>query len=49
MLKARERVQNPLSYETDDTIVDDQSWKTRVDSATSPDRPRWLDPLFTDE
>ncbi|QDV45289.1 hypothetical protein Enr13x_51650 [Stieleria neptunia] len=34
---------------TDDAIVDDQSWKTRLDSATSPDRPRWLEPLFTDE
>nr|WP_161501536.1 DUF3160 domain-containing protein [Rhodopirellula sp. SM50] len=34
---------------TDDAIVDDQSWKTRVDSANSPARPNWLKPLFTDE
>ncbi|MCS7466936.1 DUF3160 domain-containing protein [Stieleria sp. ICT_E10.1] len=34
---------------SDDSVVDDQAWKTRVDSVTSPHRPRWLEPLFTDE
>jgi hypothetical protein len=34
---------------TDNEIVDDESWKTRIDSATIPARPRWLEPLFTDD
>lgn len=34
---------------TDSEIVDDVAWKRRVDTATAPARPRWLEPLFTDD
>lgn len=34
---------------TDNEIVDDESWKRRIDKSTTPARPRWLEPLFTDD
>ena len=34
---------------SDSEIVDDESWKRRIDTATMPARPRWLEPLFTDD
>jgi hypothetical protein len=34
---------------TDNEIIDDDSWKTRIDTAPPPARPRWLEPLFTDD
>ena len=34
---------------TDSAIVDDWNWKTRIDSSSIPPRPRWLEPLFTDD
>ena len=34
---------------TEDQIVDDESWKVKIETATTPARPRWLKPLFTDD
>ncbi|MDV6034192.1 MAG: DUF3160 domain-containing protein [Phycisphaera sp. RhM] len=34
---------------SDEQVVDDASWKTRIDRGTMPARPDWLEPLFSDD
>ncbi|MGB7344727.1 MAG: DUF3160 domain-containing protein [Pirellulaceae bacterium] len=39
----------PFFEFTDNQIVDDVSWKRRIDTATMTARPHWLEPLFTED